>query len=335
MSNYSTLRIGPIESENSHSTTLRDAIISHYQPDDVPSLSTNLLPISNKYFTANVLLLGFNYTSAIKKDAIEDGIILLFDGTNSTSFDALSTHHNSALNSNKCGDLLRLCISITHGPSPLSDGTKQSETEYSRRVLWCLDHGYEYIEVDISDEGMKRGHNDRDKEGFARVVEAIGCCMWSSHVMKPRNNKIVSIEEEEGNNSTALANDDDVSNDNRDASTQSSALPDHIVSTLTDDEEREKDAMASLMKDGENNDSRPSETPEQQPRKDQKEEIAFHQLESVLSEAKSIRESSKSNSMSDDERRERAGETAMKLMGLLDSMGLGDDDDDSTDDDEG
>lgn len=330
MSNYSTLRIGPIESENSHSTTLRDAIISHYQ-QDVPSLSTNLLPISNKYFTANVLLLGFNYTSAIKKDAIEDGIILLFDGTNSTSFDALSTHHNSALNSNKCGDLLRLCISITHGPSPLSDGTKQSETEYSRRVLWCLDHGYEYIEVDISDEGMKRGHNDRDKEGFARVVEAIGCCMWSSHVMKPRNNNTIVSTEEEGNNSTALANDDDVSNDNSDASTQSSALPEHIA----DDEEREKDAMASLMKDGENNDSRPSETPEQQPRKDQKEEIAFHQLESVLSEAKSIRESSKSNSMSDDERRERAGETAMKLMGLLDSMGLGDDDDDSTDDDEG
>jgi len=82
------------------------------------------------------------------------------------------------------------------------------------------------------------------------------------------------------------------------------------------------------------NDTQPPSNPQEQPQTNhQKEEIAFHQLESVLSEAKSIRDASKGNSMSDDERRERAGDTAMKLMGLLDSMGFCDDSDD--DDGEG
>ena len=54
-------------------------------------------------------------------------------------------------------------------------------------MLWCLDRGYEYVEVDVTPEGMTGGFEERDKDGYARVVEAIGTCMWSSHVMKRRD----------------------------------------------------------------------------------------------------------------------------------------------------
>jgi hypothetical protein len=50
----------------------------------------------------------------------------------------------------------------------------QSLLRYTRRVLWCLDHGYEYVQVDLMEYGRSIGHSDREKEGFARIVEAVG-----------------------------------------------------------------------------------------------------------------------------------------------------------------
>lgn len=51
--------------------------------------------------------------------------------------------------------------------------------------------------------------------------------------------------------------------------------------------------------------------------------VSFHQLEQLLIEAKSIREASTSNTMKDEERRGRAGDTALKLMKLLDHFWTG------------
>jgi len=146
-----------------------------------------MLSISNRYFNANILLSPLD-DDTITNEGIEDDIILIFDGTSSSNFDKLtSIHYTKAVSNKEYGDLLRLCISTTYGPSPLSNGTKSSEEEYSKRVLWCLDHGYEYVEVNLNEEGMTTGFDERDKDGFARVCEAIGSCMWSCHVMKPRN----------------------------------------------------------------------------------------------------------------------------------------------------
>ena len=123
------------------------------------------------------------------------------------------------------------------------------------------------------------------------------------------------------------------------------------------DAEREKAAMASLLKNvGNGNDKssstsqpptdkpskedtrrstqqQPPQPQSQQKQQNHPEEISLSQLESVLSEAKQIRQASKTNSISDEERRERAADTALKLMGLLDSLGF-DDDDESEEEEE-
>ena len=39
------------------------------------------------------------------------------------------------------------------------------------------------MEVDLSEEGLRGGFDVREKDGFARVVEAIGGTVWSSAVM--------------------------------------------------------------------------------------------------------------------------------------------------------
>jgi hypothetical protein len=74
-------------------------------------------------------------------------------------------------------------------------------------------------------------------------------------------------------------------------------------------------------------------------RQDLEAEKIFDKMESVLKEASQIREASKSGALSDDERRERAGDAALALVNLMSQFGLEDDDDgsqgDDSDDDSG
>ena len=383
MSNCSILRIGPIDSENGNASRLRDAIARHFQcgGENRPRRDENnfatTMTISNRYFDASILLLGLDESidAAVEKAGAmpsssirheEDGILLVFDasvrGDGLASFDSLGRVHATAIRSDRAGDLLRLCVGTYNshdgGPSPsTSDGSKGGEAEYSRRVLWCLDRGYEYVEADVSKEGLERGHDERDKDGFARVVEAVGTCMWSSRVMKKRGDVVgggLGGGGDGGGNvvragATSLQKDSIEKKDVEEEGATSSS-PAY-------DADREKAAMASLMR-GMNDDDRPAgpgvDAPyedgenarqqQQQSRSQQlhpQEEISLHQLESVLSEARLIRDASKNDSMTDDERRGRAGDAAMKLMGLLDRLGFEDEDDDaenegsSSSDDEG
>jgi hypothetical protein len=124
--------------------------------------------------------------------------------------------------------------------------------------------------------------------------------------------------------------------------TATASPADATTAMAATDTEREKAAVASLMKvanadygDGDCEDAPPRSDRETQPRPHsrQDEEIAFHQLERMLTEARCIREASRGNQMSDEERRARAGDAAMKLMGLLDQLGFDDDDDDDVEND--
>jgi hypothetical protein len=330
MACYSVLRVGPLVDDNV--IRLRSAISSHFGASATKSEGApqDLITISNRYFDAPVLFKGLHESISIDTNALiqEDGIILVFNGAAdappSQSFDSLQSIHSSAETDDKAGELLRLCIGITIGLSPLSDGTKKSEEEYSRRVLWCLDRGYEYVEVDMSDEGMKRGHEERDKEGFARVVEAIESCMWSSHVMKPR------VDTAPVQNAETISTVTTKTGVIEESKSEPDVIADGSTRDSIDDAAREAAAMASLM----------TEVKETQPQEnlpgeaeDRQQEIAFHEFEQVMTEAKRIREASQSDLITDEERRQRAGETAVRLMGLLEKLGFDDSDEGEDDSD--
>jgi hypothetical protein len=138
----------------------------------------------------------------------EDGIILVFDALQAnpdletgTPFDVLNVLHDNSTASTDVGDLLRLCVAVSMGPKSPEElrGQNTHEQEYSKRILWCLDRGYEYVEVDLSAEGQRTGHDERDKEGFARIIEAIQGTVWSSAVMKKQSD-VASQQEEQGDN---------------------------------------------------------------------------------------------------------------------------------------
>jgi hypothetical protein len=329
--------------------------------------------IVNKYFTANVLLEGIGEETSSRETSTsctkEDGVILIFDALQSNpdriisggngsmaTFDGLDTVHRQAETVNNCGDLLRLCIGVSLGDYTAEElRGKDHEKEYSRRILWCLDNGYEYIEADLSKDGQMKGHDERDKDGFARIVEAIEGTVWSSAVMsKSKTQELkntyvddknaveketppVGEEEEEEEENPYQPPDPSLlfksQNDVQDQ-TISTASSEDVPAAAAAALKVESEAASMLLNPTEVG---PSEMA--QLRQDLEAEKIFDKMESVLKEASQIREASKSGALSDDERRERAGDAALALVNLMSQFGLEDDDDgsqgDDSDDDSG
>ena len=328
--------------------------------------------ITNRYFSANVRLAGIDDDNELSNDtttettasttmASEDGIILVFDAERSypkyatsitSSFDAMEAIHDQAVRSHQCGELLRLVVSIgnqrvvqyngtTH---PLSD--QEYEEEYSRRILWCLDRGYEYIEVpDLSD--TSQGHDVRDKDGFARIIEAISGTVWTSAIMASPQQQTLQKSFAETRK--------DINN----VSTPVSAPPDpdvdggyeppnpsdfSFIAVDENDQERERKAHKALLADCvteattdvTNSDATTTKNEQQQQQQQQSEELqqerAMNALEASLNEARRIRELSKSGQLSDEERRKRATDAAMLILQTMEQMGFQDDEDDDDED---
>jgi hypothetical protein len=334
------------EKESSPSTPRTSAI------DDK---SGSTFTISNKYFNASVLLEEIGGSAAAAAAAApleeegdtttttttttkEDGVILVFDALHSnpdrstamsgrggaTSFDSLSSAHQQAEDMDTCGDLLRLCVGVSlTSLSPEELRGKANEKEYARRILWCLDRGYEYVEADLSQEGQSKGHTDRDKEGFARIVEAIQGTVWSSAVMIENRTKELKASYQE--ESVALEKEEKPEEEeNRyeppDPSkwgpqpTMEESLAQKLLDTSSNSE-------SGLFLDSEEKVG-PEEM--EQLRKNLEVEQVFDKMEGVLREATRIREASKSGTLTDDQRRDRAGDAAMALVNLMGDFGFDD-----------
>jgi hypothetical protein len=348
----SILRIGPTDSTNLSAALLRDALSSHFK---VPSQSdswedTQSLTIVNKYFSAEVSLHSLSLDRGNDVEGKEDGVLLVFDSVSAFSavqgsmigslnpFDALTTVHDEAEQAGRCGDLLRLCVGVSLSASDSEHvRTKEYEEEYSRRVLWCLDRGYEYVEADLSEEGRSTGHDERDKDGFARIAEALVGTMWSSAVMgsdaskKLKHKFVQSIEtqmpaEEHVTREAVQAN---PANPKPDLPI---VQPQETLSTYAGSGESKLDDLkveTLILGDKEEN---------QPLREDHLQEKQFDNLDNLLGEAAKIRDQARTGAISDEDRRKRAGDAASMLMGLLDSMGFDESDDedivDSSDDEE-
>jgi hypothetical protein len=388
---------------------LQRALRTHFEAsttnDDAAAVTSGgHLIIKNRYFTARVAMqpLGsaseqlLNSTSKTTKDESihqEDGVLLLFweecKSTHSLSLlEELALIHDQAEHDQQNGDLLRLCVRAHFGndsnyssSSPSLLSPKQQEEEYARRILWCLDRGYEYIEADLSQEGLQQGHDVRDKDGFARIVEAISGTVWSSAVMKSNTKAQLQTSYQQATEQFAEQN-----HENDQETSDSFALPTPLTTAAatttqsqleslsstsakattlalkelsTDDdaakkltylplsayEVKEADEKArKLLLDNQIDESdsnaaavgsssadvgMPTTVPTSE---DEEQELMMQNFELALREATRIRELSKTGSLTDDERRQRAGDTANLLMSMLDQMGFDDDDEDDDDD---
>ena len=346
----SVLRIGPFPESNDCAIKLKTALFNHFAVEShQSSAEKDTITLSNKYFTAQICLAEIGSAHYVKASDhggnpiptfAEDGILLVFDSVASNpnnahdpsaSFDSMESVHSRAVSGESpAGDLIRLCIGVGKDEN-LS--TKEYEQEYSRRVLWCLDRGYEYVEADLSESGVMSGHDDRDKEGFARIVEALAGTVWSSAVMERREQMELSSSNphDVADPAEATRYTEESENASNYEPPDPSVLP--PLFHLDDDKERERKARETLFPADRSGDDQTNEVQNcsnQNGKEDMAQERALNALEGSLREASRIRELSKTGQLSDDERRKRAGDAAMLLMGMMGQMGF-----ESSDDEEG
>jgi hypothetical protein len=363
----SVVRLGPIDN-NLSTQLLRTAIISFLtenaddecDSNDILKANNSHIVIQNKYFSADVILEEIQQEEEEEFNNInskEDGIILVFDalqcnpdrcintgtisiiggggcggcGDSGATFDSLGSVHQQAIDNNTCGDLLRLCVGVS-----LVDLSPCDQKEYSRRVLWCLDNGYEYIEANISKEGQLIGHDDRDKDGFARIIEAIQGTVWSSAIMSASKTKKLTDSYADGKSMIQQQNEQ-----KEDTEENLYVPPDPSMLLNQTSIQQQDDAIKSKSKNVDDVTDIPindgcidgfglnvfrDKGKGEGSREDLEAEMLLEKMESVLKEATQIREASKSGVLSDDERRERAGEAALALVNLMGEFGLDDDD---------
>ena len=372
-----------IDGDLDHVDILRDALIKHFSPqselsrgESSPKLcieKRNIITLSNKYFSAKICLDSINSFHEVKDEqeskqdifSKEDGFIIVFSSehTENAIPSFLTPLHQRALDMNQCGDLLRLCVCVTNTDTSSSNkGTKKELTKkeiehvYSQRVLWCLDRGYEYVEADLSAHGVSTGFDEREKDGFARIIEAFQGTVWSSALMHKRStsNENRQQQQQQQQQTRNQENDDNdntqsqnsllyktnemrmdfssISSTNQSSNDVSSTVPkvplnhSDISSTIP---------LSASAKDNENlrfnleNEEKYDESHFQSSKLD----ADFNNLESVIKDATRIRQDARDNKLSDEERRKKAAETAMKLLELMDFDD--DDDDDSEDGDDG
>ena len=270
----------------------RNAILRHFDGNNGTVSKGKVLNLQNKYFEADIACLDVKDSSF--HNWIEDGIIMVFSDESSLAFDAIKDLVEQLLSEN-VGDTLRLCMSIkSDNKTGVQTNKNEYESEYSRRVLWCLDYGFEYVEkCDLSVKGVTLGHDEREKEGFARVIEAVSSTIWSSAKKQPKKT------------SSSIS---DVGADQVDNIARSGA-----IHNVIDGEFNIVDVQKS------------------QETKERSQEEAMDDLERLMKEARSIREEAKGGNIPDSIRRQRAEDTALKLMELFDSLDFEEDNGESSD----
>jgi len=353
---------------------LHHSLVEHFAsllpppPSELSSHHPSMLHITNQYFEAHVLLdnvtSNFKVSEVIDGDKVdsnsasEDGLALVFFSHGGSSaeeiskpFDSLSRHHQNAECNRQCGDLIRLCIGITdHDLMDVvsseceEEYVKTKEEEFTRRVLWCLDHGYEYVEADLTTFGRSIGHDERDKEGFARIVEAVGSTVWSTAKMHPRTARQLRSAYDADKSITSSTYDTKSSesvplkNEEYKNKTLDTQIPNCASRTTESNVVLSKDSgdtevpcpIQSDSRSQQKNDDESHSKLESLLRDTNKieDEVKLESLEFLIKEASRIRESAKQGELSDDERRQQAGDMALKLISMLGDDLFGSDSDD-------
>jgi len=262
--------------------------------------SIDSIIISTKYYNANVTINRYviddnNNDISSLKEKCEAMIVLLNDKDNNSNSDLLSI---VKCDNDDDDDLIatKLLVNIKYNDIC---------NDISSLVLWSVDNGYEYIDIDSNDSSSISIISDsREKEGFPRLIEALEATMWSSLQMK---DKVITT-------TSSITSEILISE-------QTSTIKEEQIVSSEEKTNREykihMDSNNKLILEVEDDID--------------EEDVFYKNFSDVIEKAKDIRAQVLSGNLSDKERRDNAAAIALQLAKMID---LNDDDDDDDDDDD-
>jgi len=272
-------------------------LLSKYNNNNNDSIDSII--ISTKYYNANVTINRYviddnNNDISSLKEKCEAMIVLLNDKDNNSNSDLLSI---VKCDNDDDDDLIatKLLVNIKYNDIC---------NDISSRVLWSVDNGYEYIDIDSNDSSSISIISDsREKEGFPRLIEALEATMWSSLQMK---DKVITT-------TSSITSEILISE-------QTSTIKEEQI--ISSEEKTNKEYKIHM----DSNDKLILEVEDDI----DEEDVFYKNFSDVIEKAKDIRAQVLSGNLSDKERRDNAAAIALQLAKMID---LNDDDDDDDDDD--
>ena len=337
----SLLLISP-NNDTSSLNTLTNLLSTHYNtPLTTNTTNTNTLGtlhFNNTYFSADVNVSRTTYTQGetpyktLQDDAsvTHDAAVLIVKTHPTTEDDKTN---NEELVKSACSNMpdevgveVRLVVILCDTPTSYNEATMVTEKEEDDTQVvsedasgsslplptWCAISGFEYLP--LKTYAPTEGMDDREKEGFPRLCEALDMCLWSSRIEVDRKG--------EGGEEVGTDKDKkDVQN------TLPTPPPAVDVNAL------DKDGASTLLS---------SLLPPGMPGSGDEEDAMADELEYLMASVSQIRDKSINGGFqNDEERKKAAAETAERLMAM---MGMGGgmeglmggfEDDDEEDEDEG
>ncbi|OWZ02457.1 Prefoldin subunit [Phytophthora megakarya] len=164
----------------------------------------------------------------------------------------------------------------------VADTSSATKENVKKMEDWSQSNGFEFVDLDAEKEPSDDNVID-EKQGMERVLEALHCNMWRSMEMNPKETKEEKVAVEKAETETEKT--EEVSDDSR-------------LQTLLQALEIAGDTSIANDKDDD--------------------DVDMAQFSALISEVRNVRD--EGQSLTDEQRRERAAEVAMKLWNFLAEM---------------
>ncbi|GAB9468876.1 hypothetical protein Gpo141_00006176 [Globisporangium polare] len=312
------------------------------------------LTLATKYYTADVdvhlhqVLENEPVTALAHDPADYEAAVCVMDVAREESF-----LHVSRFLAQLSDAQIEVCLLV--GVNSQSEKTSAVAQHIERVQVWCLDNEFEFVELcddaadsaapAESDNQLENGFEANEKQGMDRVLEALHCNMWSSIVM--RSSEAQAIDDnglrELSNVSVALSSPSPVDG----SSDEKKKLPVALSSNQTDAQEDEDageeddgrlqtllraleitEAADKESASPDKNNGNKTTSSSNQDDDDDDDDIDMAEFSTLISEVRRVRDSGQA--LTDEQRRQRAAEVAMKLWSFL-----GEDDESDAEEEEG
>ncbi|KAG7390289.1 hypothetical protein PHYPSEUDO_008427 [Phytophthora pseudosyringae] len=276
---------------------------------DVP-----LLSLQTKYYRATVELhvhqvLDNAPEPALQHDLHEyEAVVCVVDASQRESF--LHVHRFAQ----------RIVETLPYDVCLLVAGTSSATNESVQKMEgWCQDNGFEFVDLDADADAPSDDTVIDEKQGIERVLEALHCNMWRSMDMNPPKAESATSSELEaatpevtavetkkkaGETEEKTVNQAQENEKNGDEEEQDAAANDSRLQALLQALEIAGDATEGAGAGGEG---------------DEDDNVDMTQFSALISEVRDVRD--QGQSLTDEQRRERAAEVAMKLWTFLGADG--------------
>ncbi|KAL4162817.1 hypothetical protein PRNP1_003349 [Phytophthora ramorum] len=212
-----------------------------------------------------------------------------------------------------------VCLLVAGTSSATTEGVKKMES-------WCQDNGFEF--VDLDDEEPTPGDDDviDEKRGIERVLEALHCNMWRSMDMTPPKVETATpMKVKDATPETPVAAKSEEAEQNADNRLEEENNASVVAEIGDQDAATDDSRLQSLLQALEiagGSDAAGGGANEIE----EDDDMDMAQFSALVSEVRNVRD--EGQDLTDEQRRERAAEVAMKLWSFL---GADDEDDAASD----